>query len=290
MDDQYRAVLDSLLKTQDLIRRQMDLHEQQAEHLRKLNNKLEQLDLKSKQTVRSFDALRQASTRPILDKVAIFLAQQQMSMEHTLEWLSAGTGSLARYREREFRFSLDPLETLKMPVACHGIQRDLQTVLAEPVDGLRVGLPQFNRDIFWAGIWTEYWGRLEPYVRMHGTIANSHVTRPIVFQFLKDRAVELWRDTWAGKDINLVTGSKNMLNMSSDLFDSARAMVRTNCRNKNAYQDLKGTLEIALASAADLVLVSLGEAAPVLVRELQQRGVRAIDIGELDASFKTVYV
>lgn len=289
MEKQYDELIKSLMSTNEIVLRQLDKQQVQRESIERVVRNLVELEGRVKESVRAFDALRHAVTRPTLDQVARFLGDQQLSMENTLEYLSTSDSSFARFREREFRIVSNPIESLKIPVSCHGIQSDLRTVLSTPTDDLMIGLPQFNRDIFWAGIWTEYWGRLQQFLIPHSRFGNSHVTRPVVFNFLGDRAIELWRAVWSDKNVKLVTGSKNMLDPSGELFDSARDISRVECRNRNAYQDIKGTLKLAVRDSPDMVLVSLGEAAPVLIRHLREHQVRAIDIGSLDASFKSVY-
>lgn len=273
----------------ELLKRIIERQDRFEIALNELVDHIEKSEQRTRETLRSLDSLRQAATRPILDDAAKYLANHQMSMEQTLQWLADGTGSLARFREREFRIALDPLDTLKLPLSCHALPHELRAVLHQAPDGLVVGMPQFNRDIFWSGVWSEYWGRLRPFLEFSGRIANSHITRPIAFQFLGDRAVDLWRSVWAGQDITIVTGTKSMNDPSPDLFDSARSSSRVSCRNRNAFQDLEGTYRRVVDSSSELALVSLGEAAPVLVKRLCANGIRAIDIGEVDKSYKYVY-
>lgn len=283
------SLIAAVSKSNELLELQLEEHWRQSREIEALSARVRELESESRKAFKAMDAVRQSTVRPILDDAARYLQKHQLSLEQTLVWLADGGGSLARFREREFRFTLDPLETLNVPPICRGIQRDLRMVLSQPADGLMVGIPQFNRDIYWSRIWSEYWGRLQPLLSLQGRHANLHITRPVLFQFLGDRGVELWREVWNHRSVVLVTGSKNMSDPAADLFDSAQSITRVSCRNRNAYQDLPGTAQKVLSDVPDIVLVSLGEAAPVLVRELVAAGVRAIDIGSLDASFKDVY-
>ena len=289
MDWSMEQFVKSIENNNELLMRVVDRQDRLEAILDDLVGQFVKSERRSRDTLRSLDSVRQAATRPILDDAAKYLANHQMSLEQTLQWLANGTGSLARFREREFRIALDPLDSLKLPLNCHDLPVALCSVLRDIPDNLVVGVPQFNRDIFWSGIWTEYWGRLRPHLEYSGRVANSHVTRPLAFQFLGDRAVELWRSVWAGRDAAVVTGTKSMKDPSPDLFDSARSKVRIACRNRNAFQDLEGIYRLVIEASPELALVSLGEAAPVLVKKLCESGIRAIDIGEVDKSFKSVY-
>lgn len=233
--------------------------------------------------------LRLAATRTVSDEVYEFCADRQLDLLGTLEHLTQSEDSLARYGDGELRMLLKPEYSVSFQKNSPGVMGRLKEVLSSPREGLIVGLPHCYRDRFWTALWLEVWGPMQRYLPRSQMYANSHVTRPLVFQFLGDRAVELWRDVWRDRDVRVIAGKGSRFELVPELFGSARSIDRIDSLAVNAFEDIPRLMEPSVLGHPDMFVIALGPAGTVLAHDLHVRGFRALDIGHLSASFRHVF-
>lgn len=102
---------------------------------------------------------------------------------------------------------------------------------------------------------------------------------PVYFEELKS----LWRD----KKILIIEGELSRSGVGNDLFSKALKVDRIIGPSRNAYAYKNQLLEeIVKQFNHDLVLIMLGPTAKVLVAELAQLGVWAIDLGHIDSEYE----
>lgn len=237
----------------------------------------------------SGEFLRLASTQAVIDEVYEFYREHQLSMLDTLDRLVTTESSLARFGDGELRTMLKPEYNLDFQHNSPGLMQDLIDVMSKPVNGLLIGLPHCYRDRFWTALWMEVWRPLRCYIPSYAMYANSHVTRPLAFQFLGQDAVERWREVWRGKEIQVITGKGSRFDAVPALFDSAKAISRVDSVPVNAYLDLPRLLSSNLLGHPDLFVIALGPAGTILASELHQRGQRALDVGHISSSYQQVF-
>ncbi len=220
-----------------------------------------------------------------MDRAGNFLSTHLLSPMDTLERLAHSDVSIARFGDGELKLMLDPLFELGFQKNSQALAEDLQAIFTNPADGLMISLPQFARGAVWQRFWAEFWGTLEPLVSEDRQYANTHVSRSLIFQKQGDAAVELWREVWKDKTVTVVTGKGSRFDLLPALFDSAASIKRVDSLPANAYTDIPRLLEEPRILDSELVILSLGPSGTILASELHQRGIRALDIGHLTASY-----
>ncbi len=255
----------------------------------RIEAELERVRLALRQARMASEITQHVTTAPILSRVTDFLERQQLSLQSTLEYLVESECSFARFGDGEIRAMLSPWFRFSFQANSADLMLELRSVLQSASSELLVGLPQAERDSFWSGLYAQVWGELEPMLSPVVCYGNTQVSRPIAFELLGDVAVDLWRRVWAGKDVRIITGQGSRFDILPELFDSARAVDRFDSLATNAYVDSARVLRDGASDSPDLVLLSLGPTGTTLARSFHGRGVRALDVGHLSASFLNVF-
>ena len=76
----------------------------------------------------------------------------------------------------------------------------------------------------------------------------------------------------------------------AELFDSAATVLREGAPPTDVYAHVDALEQRLLEVPADIFLLSLGPTATVLAARLSRRGRRAIDIGHITSSYRTVFL
>lgn len=122
------------------------------------------------------------------------------------------------------------------------------------------------------------------------TYYDAYVTRPYLMYRDKswgEKIFDLWKKIFTGRDILIVEGKFSRFGCGSDLLAGAASVRRILAPEKNAFQRYNQIMESIQrhANATDLVLISLGPTATVLVVDVAKMGIQAIDIGQLDNEY-----
>jgi hypothetical protein len=237
------------------------------------------------------ETLRLQATAPVLDEVQAFAGQHQLSFEATMERLREDGASFARFGDGEFRLMLRSEYKLRFQSNSPSLQKGLREILQAPPSGsLLKGFPQVYRDVHWSGVWSEMWGQLSAMLPDGETFGNSHVTRPIFFELLGDRGVQLWREVWHNRSVTVVTGRSSRFELLDDLFDNIDSVQFVYSTPTEAWGDVPRLLdEVRQLPTTDLYLVALGPAGTVLTARMADRGMRALDIGHISDSYLTAF-
>lgn len=227
------------------------------------------------------------------EDVGRFAAAHQLNFEDTVTRLIGNTISLARFGDGEFGSMLRPNYDLYMQRTTPKLMRELRSIWAletYSTDSLLLGLPSPLSGPYWSGVWANVWPDLRLITRTDITYGNTHVTRPIFFRRLGKRGVDLWRQVWADKSVCVVTGTGSRFVEIPALFDSAATITRENAPPVNAYVHVDELEQRLMTIPAEIILLSLGPTATVLAARLSRRGRKAIDIGHITSSYRTVFL
>jgi hypothetical protein len=228
-----------------------------------------------------------------VDDVARFSSAHQLSFEDTMFRLIDGTTSLARFGDGELLSMLRPGYDLYFQRTTPELSAELRSIWTLQnldVDSLLLGFPDLSKGPYWADVWANAWPDLRLITRTDITYGNTHVTRPRFFSRLVKRGVDLWREVWAGKSVCVVTGTGSRFVPITELFDSAASVSREDAPSIDAYAHVDALEQRLLEVPADIFLLSLGPTATVLAARLSRRGRRAIDIGHITSSYRTVFL
>ena len=235
------------------------------------------------------DAIR----RLAVDDVTRFSMSHQLGFEDTLLRLIDGTTSLARFGDGELLSMLRPGYDLYFQRTTPELSAELRSIWTMQnldADSLLLGFPDLSKGPYWSDVWTNAWPDLRLISRTDITYGNTHVTRPRFFSRLGQRGVDLWRQVWADKSVCVVTGTGSRFVPIAELFDSAASVSREDAPSIDAYAHVDALEQRLLAVPADIHLLSLGPTATVLAARLARRGRRAIDIGHITSSYRTVFL
>lgn len=204
-----------------------------------------------------------------------------------------GTTSLARFGDGEFLSMLRPGYDLYFQRTTPELSAELRSIWTMQnldVDTLVLGFPDLSKGPYWSDVWANAWPDLQLITRTDITYGNTHVTRPRFFSRLGQRGVDLWRQVWVDKSVCVVTGAGSRFVPIAELFDSAANILREDAPPTDAYAQVDALEQRLLEVPADIFLLSLGPAATVLAARLSRHGRRAIDIGHLTSSYRTVFL
>ena len=113
----------------------------------------------------------------------------------------------------------------------------------------------------------------------------ASVSRAGAFNTERERLVNAWRSCWDGRKATVAFGRGSRFELIDELFDNLTADF-VYAPPRNAYEALDSIEEEVLAQGNELVLLALGPAATVLAARIADRGVQAIDIGHISASYR----
>ena len=235
------------------------------------------------------DAIR----RFAVEDVTRFSLAHQLGFEDTMVRLIDGTTSLARFGDGELLSMLRPGYDLYFQRTTPELSAELRSIWTMQnldTDSLLLGFPDLSKGPYWSDVWANAWPDLRLITRTDITYGNTHVTRPRFFSRLGKRGVDLWRQVWADKSVCVVTGTGSRFVPIAELFDSAASVSREDAPSIDAYAQVDALEQRLLALPADIFLLSLGPTATVLAARLARRGRRAIDIGHITSSYRTVFL
>lgn len=132
--------------------------------------------------------------------------------------------------------------------------------------------------------------RILPLLEKDRTYYNAYVSRP--YYMYRDKShgkkiFDLWQRIFKNRDILLVEGLYSRFGVGNHLLDGASSVRRILGPDRDAFQKHEQLLACIQKHAhkGDLVLISLGAAATVMVADVAAMGVQAIDIGQLDNEY-----
>ena len=245
------------------------------------------------QTLRkTADALRLIMSRSLMDEVQAFVDQTQLGFLETVNALGERGLSFARFGDGEIRTMLRPEYNLAFQRNSPALAADLRRILSPGVDSeeLLVGFPHVYRDVHWSGVWADTWNQAGPLFRSLPLVGNSHVSRPLYFEYTGVAGVEAWRRVWDRRPVAIVTGAGSRFELLPELFDNVSDAAWLSSQPRQAYEDLERIHAQALALPKGVVfLVALGPAGTVLSARLAAEGRRALDIGHISDSYQVAF-
>lgn len=239
------------------------------------------------------ETFRHYIAHDVLAEVGAFTRERQYSFEQTIQQIATRRLSFARFGDGEFRTMLRSEFNLKFQPWSADLAADLRQVLTfegyDP-EKLMLGFPYPYRNLHWSGVWLDIWEELRPLLRTDLMWGNSHLSRPIFFQQLGQRGVEMWRNVWADREICVVTGENSRFSLTPELFDNVKATKFVYSTPVDAYSDLPRLMKVLEdENPEQLFLLSLGPAGTLVTAWLAKTGRWAIDIGHISDSWANVF-
>lgn len=270
------AEQNELLKLQlEISQKQLDLGRQQLSNLQLQSNALENMRL--------------VEMLPLRHEIKANIGDRQLSLLGTVERIRDSRQSFARFGDGELRLMFRPEFDIKFQKNSPGLTKDLQRVMMDPSSNLLLGMPHIFGNAHWSGVFAELWHLILPALPKSECFGDSHVTRPLYFSFLGQEGVEAWRSVWANRDAAVLAGRGSRFELIPQMFNTLKSSVVIESSPAHAYDDIERTVELTIKSGRDLALIALGPSGTIIADQLNQRGVQAIDIGHIAASYRNVF-
>ena len=223
------------------------------------------------------------------------LRLQVQGLEETLSSLQAGRKSLVRFGDGEIKLISGNR------ICFQDYNPDLANRLTEIMrirDGnFLVALPDifnglsqlvFSARVFWV---FHLFLNQKLYRHLPEKIwVNTFFSRPYIDYKRKDKALYFHslRTLWANRNVVFIEGETTRNGVGNDLYSNAKSVTRIICPSSNAYAKFHEIIDFVHNTIAkdDLILVSLGPAAKVIVYELFRCGFQAWDIGHIDSEYE----
>ena len=244
----------------------------------------------SRQT-KQHEIIVNATMFPIYEDIQEHIIRKQYDFIETLEVIKSNKLSFARYGDAEFQFMFIYEFKNAVEKSCFYFAKKLKEVLKKPVNNLLIGMPYPFRGLYYSGVYSSIWSDLKSVllVGQHQHFGLSHVTRPIFFQWLGSKGVELFRSIWEGLNVTIVTGKGSRFDLIPELFDNINDSKFVYGSPIHAFDGLDNLIGDLEDDTSDLILLSLGGAGTILAYELTKRGKWVLDIGNISSSYEFVF-
>ena len=271
----------------------IELMTKQYQLLEKSTNLLTSIESQITEQGRMLDVLGRITLKDTLAEVDEMIQGRQLSMLETVSLLEKGY-SIARWGDGEIRLMLQPEFQLSFQRANPHLAEDLRRLLLSydsVSDNLLMAFPTVFPQRLWMGIWADVWHLMKPILQASKSKwANTHISRPLFFQWHGQDAVNAWKRVWNDKRVCIVAGKGSRFEMLPELFDNIKSYIRIDSEPTNAYlklNELKAQLD--QIKDVDIFLIALGPTGTILASYLASKGHQAIDIGHLASSYLNVF-
>ncbi|CEA07603.1 hypothetical protein BN1051_00923 [Arthrobacter saudimassiliensis] len=242
----------------------------------------------TRQTTQHNYAIRSNALRPLMSEVKAFTEQHQLGLLASVYKVSEDRLSFARFGDGELRLMLRETFSLGFQKNSPALAKALRDVYTSEDPNVLIGFPEPNRDIHWQGVWAEIWDDLKAITRKR-TYGSAQVTRPSFFQFTGTEGVNAWRKIWDKRSAVVITGKGSRFDLIPELFDNLNSHTFLYSTPTNAFEDMGRVLGQIGGTGADIALISLGPTGTLMAAALAKRGIQAIDLGHISASYQHAF-
>ena len=229
------------------------------------------------------------------DDLEASMGSVTMTMRETMDQILERRLSLARYGDGELLLMSVPSHNLPFqrnsPELREGLKAALSPDWVAPGKVLVALPPAWRGHLHWMGTYIKAWPTLKPLIDPSRRYGDAFVSRPEMFEKEGKSGIAQWRRLWQGRPVLVVTGRGSRFDLIPELFDCAGKVDVLHTAPAHAFAEREAILQgvVERANADTLVLLSLGPTATVLAHSIAAKGVQALDIGHLSASYNFVY-
>ncbi|MGW9005143.1 GT-D fold domain-containing glycosyltransferase [Brevibacterium casei] len=218
-------------------------------------------------------------------KVANEFGPRMLTFSETLDVIADPDISMARFGDSELKMLNSSFSIGFQPFSIK-LQAALREVAAARDESLLLTLPPVFENAQWAKLWHQHFDYVKASFLSAPVFGDTAVSRPPCFNELKDEAVVKWKEVWDDKTVALVTGKNSRFEYYHDFFGNASTFETINAPAVDAFSHIDA-IEASILSKQryDLYLLSLGPTATILAHRLHSKGLKALDVGHLSASY-----
>lgn len=226
-----------------------------------------------------------------------------MTPDQTIAFIEKHKCSIARFGDGEFDHILD-LKDEGFQQRSKSLSEELSLVLESKNPALLLCLPRCMNTIrecndHSALFWID-WGRNGHHQKIINMIrskagrsyrfGDAQITRPYIDWKTDKRAQRLFprlKHLWKDRDIIIVEGDQTRLGVGNDLFAGARSIKRILAPAVDAFEYRNAIRDAVLERyRGELILLALGPTATILAAQFADRGIQALDIGNIDIEYE----
>lgn len=220
-----------------------------------------------------------------------------LTVEDTIDSILTTNKSICRFGDGEFMLMNG--RNIKFQNYNKKLSEELRKIITKDESNLIIALPDtflFNEK--YTDKTNEYWKReiakyrigLYGFLNMKKKYGNAFISRPYMNWRDKKEAYKRFEklfSIWQNRALLIVEGEKTRMGVGNDLFKSSKSIRRILIPAENAYEKYEDILDEILRNVDDeLVLISAGPTAKLLVYDLYKHKVQAIDTGHVDIEYE----
>ena len=228
------------------------------------------------------------------------------SFEETIRKICDEGASLARFGDGEFA-TMRCEERYGFQRIDESLSNRLKEVIRSDKDGLLIGIAdnfgcldkynQFAKDGIRRYMTEEIRDFLDDYLDENRLYADAYMTRFYAMYEDNNGAGPISRlnqlkKMWNKRNVIMVEGAQTRLGVGNDLFDNATSIRRILVPVHNAFDRYEEIITACKKEAndGDLIIVAMGPSAAVLVNDLFEDGIQALDVGHVDIEYEYLRV
>lgn len=205
--------------------------------------------------------------------------------------------SLARFGDGEFNIILG--ESIPYQNADRLLAVELREILANDNSNLLVGVPHsffslkgltFSSKKFWLIYMAKKRESIMPLLSTEHLYIDSQISRFYINRSNKAESsifLNKLQQIWKNKNIVIIEGRNSRFGAGNTLFGETKSVRRIVTLEKNAYSKIDKLIQVSLdVQDVDVFILALGPTATVLAARLSEKGLRAIDLGNMDMEYE----
>ena len=220
-----------------------------------------------------------------------------LSFNETICSIKSTNKSLCRFGDGEFAIMNG--HNIKFQRYNPTLAKRLKKIIATNEDGLLISLPDIflpnhkytkETNDYWTKEIAKYRLMIYKLINRDRIFGNAFISRPYMNWIDKEGAYIRFQklfELWENKSVLIVEGEKTRMGVGNDIFKSTISIKRILIPSENAFCKYNEILNTILENyKGELVIISAGPTAKVLVYDLYIKGVQAIDLGHIDIEYE----
>lgn len=220
-----------------------------------------------------------------------------LSFEDTISLIKLNNKSLCRFGDGEFAIMSG--HNIKFQRFNPILAKRLKIIMGANNKNLLISLPDVffpnpnytkNTNDYWLKEIAKYRLMVYRLINKELTFGNAFISRPYMNWIDKENSGKRFKilfELWEERDLLIVEGDKTRMGVGNDIFKKAKSIKRILLPSENAFFRYDDILKIILKHHNnELVLISAGPTAKLLVYDLFESGIQALDIGHIDLEYE----
>lgn len=220
-----------------------------------------------------------------------------LSFNETILLIQSLNKSVCRFGDGEFAIMNG--HNIKFQKHSPALEKKLKKIIATTNDELLISLPDVflpnpkytkKTNDYWLKEIAKYRLMLYRLIDRNRKYGNAFISRPYMNWLDKENATDRFTtlfNLWEDKNLLIVEGEKTRMGVGNDIFSKVKSVKRILVPSEDAFSKYQDILDSIMKNYSnELILISAGPTAKILVYELFEKGIQAVDIGHIDLEYE----